>query len=319
MEGPILRYCLKVFSIFLFFFILIIFYSYYILNKKNYFSVNIINISKNEDIESILNSNFQNLNYVDFITFKYFYRIDSYLNIQNIHYGDFYIKHEISFLEFLNIISKPSNILNKLTIVEGWSKSDLDSELEKYFKDFYSIEYDEILADTYYFSMNEDFSSFIKRLKNFKKNYLYNNKKNKFFQKYDYKDLLIIGSLIEKEGLDDLDKMQIFSVINNRLEKNMKLQIDATVVYALTNGSFDLNRNLRFKDYKFDHPYNTYIIKGLPPMPIAYVGKNTIDIILKNHKSDFLFYFFDNTLNKHIFSKNYNEHKIKLNDFRQKK
>ena len=319
LEGLILRYYLKVFSIFLFVIIFFIFYSHYILNKKNYFSVNIINISKNEDIESILYKNFVNLNYFDFVTFKYFYRINAYLNINNIHYGDFYVKNEISFLEFLDVISKPSNILNKLTIVEGWSEKDLNNELAKYFKDFDSIDYDEILADTYYFSKNEDFSKFIERLKSFKKKYLIKNNGNKFFQKYDYKDLLIIGSLVEKEGLGNLDKMKISSVINNRLEKNMKLQIDATVVYAITNGAFDLNRNLKFKDYKFKHPYNTYIITGLPPSPIAYVGTNTIDIILKNYKSDFLFYFYNNALNKHIFSRNFDEHKKKLNDFRQKK
>ena len=318
MEGLILRYYLKVFSIFLSIFILFISYSFYVLNKKNYFSINIVNISKNEDIVSILNSNFLNLNYFEFLIFKYFYRVNSYLDIKNIHYGDFFIKNKISFLEFLNTISKPSNVLNKLTIVEGWSKKDLNIELAKYFSDFNSIEYDEILADTYYFNNNEDFNTFIKRIKSFKDEYLIKNKDNKFFLKYNEKELLIIGSLIEKEGLGELDKLKISSVISNRLEKKMKLQIDATVIYALTNGLFDLNRNLKFKDYKFKHPYNTYIINGLPPMPISYVGKNTIDIVLKNYNSDFLFYFYNNALNKHVFSKNFDEHKKKLNEFRKK-
>ena len=318
MEGPILRYYLKVFSIFLFIFILFISYSFYVLNKKNYFSFNIVNISKNEDIVSILNSNFTNLNYFEFLIIKYFYRVNSYLDIKKIHYGDFFFENKISFLEFLNTVSKPSNVLNKLTIIEGWSKKDLNIELAKYFSDFNSIEYDEILADTYYFNNNEDFNTFIKRIKSFKDEYLIKNKDNKFFLKYNEKELLIIGSLIEKEGLGELDKLKISSVISNRLEKKMKLQIDATVIYALTNGMFDLNRNLKFKDYKFEHPYNTYMINGLPPMPISYVGKNTIDIILKNYNSDFLFYFYNNTLNKHIFSKNFDEHKKKLNEFRKK-
>ena len=318
MEGPILRYYLKVFSIFLFIFILFISYSFYVLNKKNYFSINIVNISKNEDIVSILNSNFTNLNYFEFLIIKYFYRVNSYLDIKNIHYGDFYFENKISFLEFLNTVSKPSNVLNKFTIIEGWSKKDLNIELAKYFSDFNSIEYDEILADTYYFNNNEDFNKFIKRIKSFKDEYLIKNKDNKFFLKYNEKELLIIGSLIEKEGLGELDKLKISSVISNRLEKKMKLQIDATVIYALTNGMFDLNRNLKFKDYKFEHPYNTYMINGLPPMPIAYVGKNTIDIVLKNYNSDYLFYFYNNTLNKHIFSKNFDEHKKKLNEFRKK-
>ena len=99
----------------------------------------------------------------------------------------------------------------------------------------------------------------------------------------------------------------------------MRLQIDATVLYALTNGNFDLERNLTFEDYKFEHPYNTYRISGLPPNPICYVGTNTLNLIFKEHSSDFLFYFYDNSLKKHIFSKNYNEHKKKLNEHRSDK
>ena len=64
---------------------------------------------------------------------------------------------------------------------------------------------------------------------------------------------------------------------------------------------------------------NTYIYNGLPPKPISYVGKETLDIIFENYKTDFLFYFFNNSLNRHIFSKTYEEHKKKLNDYRSKK
>ena len=71
-------------------------------------------------------------------------------------------------------------------------------------------------------------------------------------------------------------------------------------------------------DLKFNDPYNTYVNRGLPPKPISYVGKETLDIIFQNHKSEFLFYFFDNSLNRHIFSKTYKEHKKKLNEYRKK-
>ena len=130
---------------------------------------------------------------------------------------------------------------------------------------------------------------------------------------------MIIGSLIEKEGLDKEDKKKISSVIFNRLNKNMKLQIDATVIYALTKGEYNMKRKLLLKDLKIDHPFNTYIIDGLPPKPISYVGKQTLDIIFENYKTDFLFYFFNKSLNSHIFSKNYEEHKLKLNEYRNTK
>ena len=76
-------------------------------------------------------------------------------------------------------------------------------------------------------------------------------KKNSFFQTFNQKDLLIIGSLLEKEGTDYEDKKKISSVIINRLNKNMKLQIDATVIFALTSENNEFNRKLTFK-MKFD-------------------------------------------------------------------
>ena len=111
---------------------------------------------------------------------------------------------------------------------------------------------------------------------------------------------MIIGSLLEREGKDDLDKKMIFSVIHNRLQKNMKLQLDATTIYAITDGKYDLSRDLKFKDLKIKHPYNTYYIKGLPPGPISYVGKKTMELIYENYKSNYLYYFYNN-IEKNIF------------------
>ena len=105
-------------------------------------------------------------------------------------------------------------------------------------------------------------------------------------------------------------------MIFNRLNKNMKLQIDATVIFAITKGKYDLKRKLLKSDLKFDDKYNTYKYKGLPPKPISYVGRQTLNIIFENYQTDFLFYFFNKSLNSHIFSKNYEEHRDKLNEYR---
>ena len=77
----------------------------------------------------------------------------------------------------------------------------------------------------------------------------------------------------------------------------------------------NLNRKLLLSDLKIKHEFNTYVIKGLPPMPISYVGKRTLDILFENYHTDFLFYFFDNSLKKHIFSKSFKELKEKLNEY----
>ena len=108
------------------------------------------------------------------------------------------------------------------------------------------------------------------------------------------------------------------NIFVNRLNKNMKLQIDATVIASLTEGKFKLDRSLTTKDLKYDHPLNTYIIKGIPEEMICYVGQETVELLLENPKSNFLFYFFNILENKHIFSKNYESHRKQLNEYRKK-
>ncbi len=316
MGEQILPYFLKVFRIFLFIFIILIIYSYYLIYFKSVTKSNFVSISKGENFKSIIEKNLIDISYLDLLLFKYYYKIYLFSNKTVIHYGDFYLDNFTTFKNFLDVLSLPSNILNKITIVEGWTKKELNNELSKYFKDFKTLEYENILADTYYFNKNENFEIFKKKLINFKKNYFASNI-NIIDNKYNENEIMIIGSLLEKEGLDKEDKMKISSVIDNRINKNMKLQIDATVIYSITDGNFDLNRNLNYNDLKISHPYNTYVIRGLPPKPIAYVGTKTIDIILENYKSNYLFYFYDKNIKKHVFSTTYEYHKKKLNEYRK--
>ncbi len=317
MEAQILRYYLKAFRIILFLFLLfVLIYNIILINKNFSIEENIIKISKGENITNVLQKNNISKNNIEVFFYKVYYRIISKLYKVEIHYGDFYIENNISYHEILNIITKPSNILNKITIIEGWSSRELNKELKNYFTDFKSIKYGEILADTYYFEKNGSFNDFLIKLKKYKNDYLINKKNNIFFENFSENDLMIIGSLIEKEGLDYIDKKKISSVIINRINRKMKLQIDATVLYALTDGKYDLERELNYNDLKFEHPYNTYIIPKLPPGPISYVGKNTIDLILENYSSEFLFYFYNKSIKKHIFSKDFENHKKKLKKYR---
>ena len=318
MEELILHYYLKIFNFFIIIFI--IFFSltfYYSINKKNIVKKEIFSIQKQQKIESIFKQNLEHISYLDILFIKTYYHLNYFLFNKYIHYGDFKVSQYVSVIDLFKIISKPSNVLSKITIVEGWSKIQLYEELSKYFYEFDNIPYEEILADTYYFDKNIGFESFVKNLKKVKSDYFFDYKNNNLYQSFSEEEIITIGSLLEKEGINFEDKKSISSVIFNRLIKNMKLQIDATVLYAITDGKYNLGRKLLFNDLKFDDPYNTYIYRGLPPKPISYVGKKTLDIVFKNHKSEFLFYFFDNSLNRHKFSKTYKEHKAKLDEYRK--
>ena len=318
--GQILHYYLKVFSLIIVTFLIITFlYAFYVLNRNLDISDKLITIKKGERIESFLNQNINDLLRFELLILKIYYKTSNVLLDKFIHFGEFYIEQDISALKLLEIISNPSNVINRITIVEGWTNKQLNFELSKFFKKTKDIAYEDIIADTYFLEKNSDFKNFNKNLITIKSKYMNNFKDNIVYKKFTENEIMTIGSLLEKEGLDIEDKKKISSVIYNRLNKKMKLQIDATVIYALTNGEYSMKRNLLLKDLKIDHPYNTYIYNGLPPKPISYVGKETLDIIFENYKTDFLFYFFNKSLNRHIFSKTYEEHRKKLNDYRNKK
>ena len=77
-----------------------------------------------------------------------------------IHFGNFYIEKNTSFIDLFNIINKNNNIKNKLTIIEGWSKYQINQELLKHFDKIENVQYEDIIADTYYYQKDENFQNF---------------------------------------------------------------------------------------------------------------------------------------------------------------
>ena len=118
-------------------------------------------------------------------------------------------------------------------------------------------------------------------------------------------ELLTVASLVEREVVAEKERSLVAGVIYNRLEQDMKLEIDATVQYLLDKPK----ERLLYKDLEVDSPYNTYRNKGLPPGPISSPSLASIEAALKPEKSDYLFYVTkkDGT-QEHLFAKTYNEH-----------
>jgi UPF0755 protein len=273
-------------------------------------------ISNKESHTNIINSNI-NDNNINLFFFTTFIKIKLLFN-SKIHHGKFEINSDENFIQFFHLISKPSNYLEKITVVEGWSKKNLNEVLIKFFKNYEEFQYDKLVADTYYVNHGVQFNIFKEQIRETYKKLKKKYQDHLLLKKFTFEEIFIIGSLLEKEGINYEDKKKIFSVIINRLDKKMKLQIDATVIFAITKGNEDFKRKLYFKDLKIKDDYNTYHINGLPPAPISYVGSKTIDLIFENHKSNYLFYFYNVLEKKHIFSINYDNHLFKLNEYRKK-
>ncbi len=113
---------------------------------------------------------------------------------------------------------------------------------------------------------------------------------------------LIIASLIETEVLLDEERPTVSSVIHNRLGLGMKLDIDATVLYSL--GTRDISQF----DSEVDSPYNTYIVGGLPPTPIASPGKASLEGAAAPEDTEYLFYVLSDLEGHHAFATTIEEH-----------
>jgi UPF0755 protein len=98
---------------------------------------------------------------------------------------------------------------------------------------------------------------------------------------------LVLASIIEKESDGLSDRAQISQVFHLRLKKNMKLQTDPTVIYALGD-SFD--GDIRRRDLRVDSPFNTYRYRGLPPTPIALPSSASIEAALHPAEGDYLYF-----------------------------
>ncbi|MBZ4668449.1 MAG: hypothetical protein JG775_1601 [Defluviitaleaceae bacterium] len=118
-------------------------------------------------------------------------------------------------------------------------------------------------------------------------------------------EIITIASMIEKEAAEDSERPIIAGVIYNRLKNNMKLQIDATVIYALG----EHKSRLTYEDLKVNSPYNTYIIEGLPPGPICTPRKASIEAALNPDMHSYFYYVLSSYgSQKHLFAETYEEH-----------
>lgn len=103
-------------------------------------------------------------------------------------------------------------------------------------------------------------------------------------------EALILASIIEKETGGPDERFQVASVFTNRLRQGMRLQTDPTVIYGITKGEGVLGRGLLASELRRETPWNTYVINGLPPTPIANPGRASIEAALNPANTDFVFF-----------------------------
>ena len=257
--------------------------------------------------------------------------------------GYYKIKTGYSLSDIWHILAEGKEIYFKFTIIPGENLLDIGEKLEKegFIKDknqFYKFVFDKknvkkyglvgssfegyFPPETYYLSKsrskNIDYlvNAF---LKVFKEKYLvYKDEAEAKLGKLglDFYDAMIIASMVEKETSIPKEKPVIAGVIIRRLQQNMLLQIDPTVIYGLKLENLwkgKLNRN----HMKIFTEYNTYMIKGLPPTPICSFTVDSLKAVINYKDTSFLYYFSPDG-ERHVFSTTYEEHKFKINSYRRR-
>jgi UPF0755 protein len=129
-------------------------------------------------------------------------------------------------------------------------------------------------------------------------------------------EAMVMASIVEKETGIAAERPMVASVFVNRLREGMKLQTDPTVIYGITKGEGVLGRGLRASELRRATPYNTYLIEGLPPGPIANPGRLSIEATLHPASSDYLYFVADGT-GGHVFAQTLAEHNQNVAKWRE--
>ena len=276
-------------------------------------TINSIVINNGDSMNDIVNQLIPDslLNKVLFRTFLKLESIDSFKS------GEYEVLNK-SLIEIFILFKEGKTITHKLTIQEGSTIYDLQKLLDNsflinncYYLDCIDNQYPFkegiLFPNTYFYKKDMLASSILKQSYNKLDSVLSElwSKKPPNNILKDKNEALILASIIEKEAGNDNEKSLIASVFLKRLEIGMRLQADPTIIYGLLpNFDGDIKKSDILDK---NNPYNTYMIKSLPPTPIAIPSLTSIEAAVLSTPGEYLF-FVANTPSSHYFSKTYDEH-----------
>jgi UPF0755 protein len=232
---------------------------------------------------------------------------------QPLHAGEFRFPTATSARGAIRVLVEGKAVLHRLTVAEGLTVAEIYDEIDA------TPQLDgplppppaegSLLPETYFFVLGDTRGQMVARMQADMAAALAElwPKREPGLPLASPEDAVILASVVEKETAKDDERARIAAVFYNRLKKGMALQSDPTVIFALTQGKSKLDHPLTGSELKTESPYNTYLVTGLPPGPIANPGIAALKAVLHPLKTKELYFVADGT-GGHAFSETLEQH-----------
>jgi len=247
-----------------------------------------------------------------------------YLDGETLKAGEYEIKAGASMREIIELLKSGKSILYSVSVPEGLTVKQVFRRLS----DDPVLEGDlpvelpaegSLMPDTYKFSRGTKRADIVQQMAAAQKNLI-----DQIWERRDAdlpitsrEEFVTLASIVEKETGKADERSRVASVFLNRLEKGMRLQSDPTIVYGLFGGDGKpSDRPIFQSDLEKQTPYNTYIIKGLPPTPIANPGRAALEAVANPSRTSDLYFVADGT-GGHVFAETLDEHNQNVRRWRK--
>lgn len=235
--------------------------------------------------------------------------------------GEYRFAPGVNVVEVIDILVDGNSMLHFLTVPEGRTTKQIVEIIrnDQVLQGEIMMEPREgaLLPETYGFSRGENRDALIKRMADAQKAAIDELWETRAVDLpiANKREAIILASIVEKETGIASERDRVAAVFINRLRKGMRLESDPTIIYGLTEGE-PLGRGLRQSEIRSDTPYNTYVIRGLPPTPICNPGHASIAAVLNPADTDDLFFVADGS-GGHAFAKTLKDHNANVRKWRR--
>ncbi len=235
--------------------------------------------------------------------------------------GEYRLAAHTSPQAIMKLLISGKTVVRRITTAEGLTSQqilDIVNEAEGLTGEVATVPEGTLLPETYHYSWGDSRQDVVNRMRRSMERVLTGlwDARAKGLPISDPYQAVILASIVEKETAVAEERPHIAGVFINRLRKGMRLQSDPTVAYGLGRDGYTLDRPLTRKDLKTWSAFNTYVIDGLPPRPIANPGKASIEAALNPLSTKDLYFVADGT-GGHAFARTLSEHNRNVRKWRR--